>query len=245
MFWRLADSARKIHLRIDSKMGKMPSLNKLPVKCQECGKSQAPCFQRRCHFCRDLEFQESVLCDLNRCIQDMANFQCHAFEPMLEVVNLSKNSVTDALERPSKGLQKEPYLKLFRSDKIKYERALALQKLGRDPEGVYVQVKYHLAWNVKHRMPLFNPVNDFISFAHDTFLLCSEKVNGLVNLLHLAQDHVHLYIESDGELSVEEMGYGIKRFSNKAILEKHPFLREKFVKDAEIWDEAYFVETVG
>jgi len=33
--------------------------------------------------------------------------------------------------------------------------------------------------------------------------------------------------------------------SNNAILEKYSFVQEKFVKNAEIWDEAYFVETVG
>jgi len=203
-------------------MDKVASLNKLPAKCQECAKSQAPRFHRGCHFCRELEFQESVLCDLNRDVQDISVFQCHAFEPRLKLVSLPENNVTDRLDRPSKR-----------------------QKLGRDPEGIYVQLKYHLAWNVRHRMSVFNPINDFISFAHDTFLLCSEKVNGFVELLYLAPDHVHLYIESDGELSVEEMVHRIKQFSNNAILDKYSFLREKLVKDTEIWDEAYFVETAG
>jgi len=223
----------------------MPSLNELPSKCQECAKSKVSRLHRKCHFCRELEFQESVLCDLNRCIQDMANFQCHAFEPILELVSPPENREKGQLNRPSKHLQKESYLRLFRSDKIKYDRALALQKLGRDPEGIYVQLKYHLAWNVRHRMPIFNPINDFFGFAHDTFLLCSEKVDEFVDLLYLAPDHVHLYIESDGELSIEEMVHRIKRFSNNTILEKYPFVREKFIKDADIWDEAYFVETVG
>jgi REP element-mobilizing transposase RayT len=223
----------------------MTRSNKLPPKCQECGKSQAPRFYRKCHFCRELEFQESVLCDLNRDVQDMTGFQCHAFEPRLKLVSLPENREKGQFNRLSKRLQKESYLRLFSSDKIKHERALALQKLGHDPEGVYVQLKYHLSWNVRHRMPIFNPINDFVGFAHDTFLLCSEKVDGFVDLLYLASDHVHLYIESDGGLSVEEMGHRIKRFSNNAILEKYSFVREKFVKDAEIWDEAYFVETVG
>lgn len=226
-------------------MGKMPCLNELPAKCRECAKSKVSRFHRKCHFCRDLKFQESVLCDLNRCIQDMTDFRCHAFEPILEMVSLSKDSVIGPPDRPSKRLQKKSDLRLFRSDKIEYERALALQKLGRDPDSVYAQLKYHLSWNVTHRMPVFNPINDFFSFAHDTFLLCSEKVNGFVDLLYLAPDHVHLYSESDGELSVEEMVHRIKRFSNNAILKKYPFVREKFIKDAEIWDEAYFAETVG
>jgi len=226
-------------------MGKMSSSNKLPVKCQECAKLKISRLHKKCHFCRDLEFQESVLCDLNRSIQDMANFQCHAFEPILEMVNLSENSVTGQLDHPSKRLRKESYLRLFRSDKIKYERALALQKLGRDPDGVYVQLKYHLAWNVTHRMPVFSPTSHFVDLVHDTLLKCSEMVGGFVDLLYLAPDHVHLYIDSDGELSVEEMIHRIKRFSNNAILEKYSSVREKFVKNAEIWDEAYFVETVG
>jgi len=223
----------------------MPSLNKLPVKCQECAKSQATRFHRKCHFCRELEFQESVLCDLNRDVQDMTGFQCHAFEPRLKLVSPPENREKGQLNRLSKRSKEEFNVRLFRSDKIKYERALALQKLGRDPDGVYVQLKYHLAWNVRHRMPIFNPISDFISFAHDTFLLCSEKVNGFVDLLYLASDHVHLYIESDGGLSVEEMVHRIKQFLNNAIIEKYSFAREKFIKDAEIWDEAYFVETVG
>jgi REP element-mobilizing transposase RayT len=222
----------------------MSSSNKLPLKCQECGKSQVPRFHRKCNFCCELEFQESVLCDLNRDVQDMTGFQCNAFEPKVELVSLPENIEKGQLNRPLKRIQKESYLRLFHSEKIKYERALALQKLSRDPEGVYGQLKYHLAWNVTHRMPVFNPINDFFSFAHDTFLLCSEKVNGFVDLLYLAPDHVHLYSESDGELSVEEMVHRIKRFSNNAILEKYPFVREKFRKDAEIWDEAYFAETV-
>ena len=226
-------------------MGKMSSLNKLPAKCRECAKPKVTRLHRKCHFCRELEFQESVLCDLNRCVQDMANFQCHAFEPILEMANLSENSVTGRLDRPSKRLRKESYLRLFRSDKIRYERALALQKLGRDPDGVYVQLKYHLAWNVTHRMPVFSPTSHFVDLVHDTLLKCSEMVGGFADLLYLAPDHVHLYIDSDGELSVEEMVHRIKRFSNNAILDKYSYVREKFVKNAEIWDEAYFVETVG
>ncbi len=76
-------------------------------------------------------------------------------------------------------------------------------------------------------------------------MVCSERVGGFVNLLCLAPDHVHLYVESDGELSVEEMVHRIKRFSNNAILEEFPSVRDKLGDDTETWDEAYFVETIG
>ena len=226
-------------------MGKMPCLNELPAKCRECAKSKVSRFHRKCHFCRDLKFQESVLCDLNRCIQDMTDFRCHAFEPILEMVSLSKDSVIGPPDRPSKRLQKKSDLRLFRSDKIEYERALALQKLGRDPDSVYAQLKYHLSWNVTHRMPVFSPTSHFIDVVHDTILKCSEMVGVFVDLLYLAPDHIHIYVESDGELSIEEIVLRIKRFTKNAMLEEFSRVREMFGGNIEIWDEAYFVETVG
>ena len=64
-------------------------------------------------------------------------------------------------------------------------------------------------------------------------------------LLYLAPDHVHLYVESDGELSIDEMVHKIKRFSNNAMVEECPLVRDKLGGNTEIWDEAYFVETIG
>ncbi|MFC1815951.1 transposase [Thermodesulfobacteriota bacterium] len=134
---------------------------------------------------------------------------------------------------------------LLKSDKIKYERALALQKLGRDPDGIYIQIKYHFAWNVSLRRAVFSPAKDFIDFVLDTFLKCSEPTGGFVDLRYLAPDHIHLYVESDGELSIEEIIYRIKQFSNDAISEKFPLIRDKLGGNTQIWDDAYFVETIG
>jgi len=223
----------------------MNDSNRLPPKCRECARSEVSHLHQKCHFCGELEFEELVLCDLNRCIQEEADFMCHAFQPILKLVSASENKNAEQHDASPKRLKEETHLKLFDSDKIKYERALALQRLGRDPDDVYVLLKYHLAWNVTQRMPVFNPINNFINFVHDTFLVCSERVGGFVGLLCLAPDHVHLYVESDGELSVEEVVHRIKRFSNNAILEEFSFVREEFIGDAKIWDEAYFVETIG
>jgi REP element-mobilizing transposase RayT len=66
-----------------------------------------------------------------------------------------------------------------------------------------------------------------------------------MDLLCLAPDHVHLYVESDGELSVEEIVHKIKRFSNDVIVEEFSSVKGKLGGDTELWDEAYFVETIG
>jgi REP element-mobilizing transposase RayT len=224
---------------------KMPSLNELPVKCIECAKSNVSRLLRKCRFCNELEFEESVLCDLNRCIQDKSFFECHAFQPILKLVDPLKNNVSGFNNGSTKEIKKKSFLGMLQSDKIKYERALALQKLGRDPDGVYGQIKYHLSWNVSLRRAVFSPAKDFIDFVNDTFLKCSELAGGFVKLLYLAPDHVHLYVESDEELSIEDIVHRIKRSSNNTILEKFPLIQDKLSGDTALWDETYFVETIG
>jgi len=223
----------------------MPASNDLPDKCRECVKSSVTLFHRKCHFCRDLEFDESILCDLNRCIQGKSDFECHAFQPMLKLVGPSKNKEFVSDDSSAREIKEKFFLERLNSDKIKYEKALALQKMGRDPDGVYVQLKYHFAWNVSLRRAVFSPVNTFFDFVSDIFLRCSKLAGGFVDLLYLAPDHIHLYVESDGELSIEEIVYRIKQFSNDAILEKFPLVRDTLGGNTEIWDEAYFVETIG
>jgi len=96
---------------------------------------------------------------------------------------------------------------LMNSDKVKYQKALALQKLARDPDAVFVELKYHLAW--------------------------------------MAPDHVHIYLESDGEKSIEKIVRKLKRVTSKSLLKKFPELKAKLDDGSGLWDEAYFSETLG
>ena len=182
---------------------------------------------------------------MNQCIQNPVNFRCHAFQPRLKLISPSVKRVPDLSYRPTDNLQRKSFQKLLRSDKIKYEKALALQKLERDPDGVFMELKYHLAWNVIHRKSVFTPNKDFFDFVHNTFLECSELVGGFVSLLWLAPDHVHLYVESDRESSVETMVKEIKRFSKSALLSKYVDIKDRLDAGNELWDTAYFSETIG
>jgi len=218
----------------------------LPVKCQECAKSAISIIHNKCDFCRDLEFREEVLCHLNRCIQEPADFTCHAFRPILKLAGSSEKK-DSGLAGDSKGLfRNESFLKLLRSEKIKYAKAFALQKLERNPDEVILDLKYHFAWNVINRKSVFRSNNDTFHFARNTFWGCSELVEGFVSLLWLAPDHVHLYVESStAEKSAETMIEEMKRYSNKALLEEFVDLKEMIDKGNELWDAAYFIETVG
>ncbi|MBW1834774.1 MAG: transposase [Deltaproteobacteria bacterium] len=134
---------------------------------------------------------------------------------------------------------------LLDSDKIKYQRALALQRLGRDPDSVFVDFKYHFAWNVIYRKPVFALPANIFDFVSDTFSKCSEIVCGFVDLLWLAPDHLHLYVESDGSNSVETIAQEMKRVSAAAILAEFSDLKASLDAQKDLWDKAYFVESIG
>ncbi len=223
----------------------MPSQTELPEKCRKCAKSKGSIIYKQCDLCRELAFDESVLCDLNRGVQDQTSFTCHAFRPILRLADPSGSNGRNVSTGPKRRDQRESLLKLLRSEKIRYERALALQKLVRDPDGVYVELKYHFVWNVIQRRPVFRPSNDYFDFVHGTFLRCSGLVGGFASLLWLAPDHIHVYVESDGEKSVETIVRGLKQCSRDAISTQFSDIGERADAGGGIWDEAYFAETAG
>ena len=214
-------------------------------KCQDCAKSSRSMIHGKCSFCQDLEFQEDILCHLNRCIQNPAVFKCYAFQPALKLVGSSDREIPSWPDGVKNSSSQDDLKEMLDSDKIKYQRALALQKLGRDPDGIFVDFKYHFAWNVIHRKPVFARPEKFIDFVSNTFSSCSEMVGGFVDLRWLAPDHIHLYVESDGNNSVETIAQEMKRVSAEVILAKFGDLKASLDAQKELWDKAYFVETIG
>ena len=223
-------------------MEKTLSRNQFPEICLKCAKSSKPFIHDSCSFCKDLGFQEKVLCDLNRSAQNPNLFQCHAFQPLLKLIASSckKNLPEAKIQSMEIALERR-----FSSDTVKYQRALALQKIARNPEDVMLNIKYHFAWNVISRMPVFKDpksVNDFIDH---TITTCSEAVGGFACILYLAPDHLHLYVESDGEVSPDNMAEDMKKASEIAILERFPDLITSSEVERTLWDKDYFVETIG
>ena len=226
----------------DIDLNETSSRNYFPVKCQECVKSSKPFVHGRCSFCQDLGFQEEVFCHLNRSIQNSASFECYAFQPLLKLVEPSGQQVPT---QPKVKSRQSGFKKLLNSDKVKYQWALALQKIACDPDDVLLEIKYHFAWNVICRRPVFAEPGNAIDFISDTFANCSEAVGGFASLLWLAPDHIHLYVESDGEESPDSIAQKIKRLSAASILEQFPDLIVSSDVETELWDKTYFVETIG
>ena len=139
----------------------------------------------------------------------------------------------------------EPFQNFFESDRFKYQRALAVQKIKNDPDAVFIDMKYHLAWNVVHRRSSFPDPQNAFKIVDDAFFGCSSSLGSFISLLWLAPDHVHVYFESNGEKSIETMAQEIKRLSESSILERVSEIVLNAVAGNYLWDKAYFVETIG
>jgi len=153
--------------------------NHFPAKCLECAKSSKPFIHDRCSFCQGLNFQEKGLCDLNRSIQNPTFFECHAFQPLLKLV---LSSGQETWPEPKVRSAKITIEKLLDSDNVKYQRALALQRLARNPNDVMLDIKYHFVWNVIGRKSVFAEPAPMIDFISNTLTTCSEAVGGFTRL---------------------------------------------------------------
>jgi REP element-mobilizing transposase RayT len=192
-----------------------------------------------------MRFREEILCDLNRSAQSLKGFECFQFQPALKPVAPTVIGIETLPEGQKDEARTDNFQASLNSDKLQYQRTLAVQRLQRNPDAVFLDLKYHLAWNVTARKPLFtNPEND-INSIQDAFSTCTSLVGGFVSLLWLAPDHIHLYVESDGENSVDTVVRKLKRVSKAAIKRNRSKQEVSHKADRIIWDNAYFAETIG
>ncbi|MEN8247128.1 MAG: transposase [Thermodesulfobacteriota bacterium] len=178
-------------------------------------------------------------------MQNIQDFNCSAFTPSLKLVKSSLQKAaklsTDSIDNfPPKSLQQ-----ILDSDNLKYQRALAAQKLGNDPDVISMDIKYHFAWNVTHRKTFFSNPTESFELVSKIFLNCSEVVDSFVRLMWLAPDHVHIYVESDGDKSVDTLAQELKKISASSIAVKDLGLMTRSDASFNLWDKAYFVETLG
>ena len=216
-----------------------------PRKCFECAKFYRHQPHGTCRVCQDFRLDETLLCDLNRRIQNPDRFPCHAFQPLLKTAGPT-GEARPLETKPNPPRSQLQFLRDFlKSDKIKYQKALALQKLEQDPDGFFINLKYHLLWNTAHRRQIFSPPKAYFEPLFDLFAGFGGLVGGSAALMWVAPDHIHFYVESDGEKSMEAIVKKLKPASSKAILKQLPEIQRKLDEGAGLWDKAYFLETIG
>lgn len=121
----------------------------------------------------------------------------------------------------------------------------AVQRALDDPDAVYLDLRYHLAWNVARRKPVFIRSAGISPILDKAFYACGEQIGGLARVLWLAPDHIHVYVESDGEKSVDAIAKELKRVSTSALITEFNAEDLSLGKVRRIWDRAHFSQTIG
>lgn len=219
--------------------------NTMPEKCRSCRGTKAGAIHSGCPFCMDAQFQESILCDLNRSVQYLGEFQCGAYRPGLVLVGESERKQTVNPPKSKTPSGRDKFQDMVRTQREKFSLLLDRQRLERQPDEVFAVLKYHLAWNVIQRRPAFAEGTDYSAFFQKVFQEYDESGGTLVRLVWLCTDHMHVYLECDVDRSVEDVILDVKQLSEDALLDRFPNLKDRFFPDGDVWDMAYFVGTLG
>jgi hypothetical protein len=91
-----------------------------------------------------MRFPEEILCDLNRSAQSLKRFECFQFRHALKPVALSVIGIETLPDGQKDEARTDNLQALLNSDKLQYQRALAVQRLQRNPDAVFLDLKYHL-----------------------------------------------------------------------------------------------------
>jgi len=210
----------------------------MSVNCQDCNKYYNKTPFKGCPQCCHLEFKEHILCELTRIAQKgKESFQCAAFNPRLSLVGKINNKLdtTTITDKAEQG---------HVSDKAKWFLAYALQQLQKNPEQIYYILKYHICMVTPKRQKLFTDTERHIEIIADCLRDMKSDVKGIIetNMLWLGADHIHIYLESTPDHSVDKIVATIREKLESTICISPPELKKR--KGA-IWENCYYSGTIG
>src|SRR5215831_12869118 len=206
----------------------------IPDLCQSCHKYHHTTVVKACPFCSDVQFPEQVLCDLVRDNDgDEQAFHCAAFRPTLSVVHHDETEVSPMEDVSENTVSMSP--------KDKWFRAYAVQQLGMNPDLIVCTLRYHVVFSTRQRVNVFarehdEPMADLVRQAAIPF----EQTK--VQVLWLASDHMHLYIDASPDYALDEIVDAIMEYVEHEMANLLPALKHS---NQPLWKRAYFAEGIG
>ncbi len=202
------------------------------VDCNNCHKYHNQLIQEECSFCKQYLFQENIFCDLLRAEQGKKkDVECFAVKPYLKVIG-EKN------ETPKINVCKK---EIKTTDRQQWLKAYMLQQLKFNSDQILCNLKYHLCLVTNKREKSIKQITNYLS---DTSVLLnnvSNSFSGKIHILCMGSDHVHFYIESPPDYSVDEIVNKIIHFFELNLKSQLP----KIFSDNNIFQKSYFIESIG
>jgi len=102
--------------------------------------------------------------------------------------------------------------------------------------------KYHFVWYPKYRHPVLNVVEEDV---RELFSETADQFGHEILALEIADDHVHLFVQTDPKHSPADIARQFKSYSGKHLLEQYPEIRESYFWGGGFWKVGYYVGTTG
>ena len=104
-------------------------------------------------------------------------------------------------------------------------------------------LNYHVVWCVKYRRKILTP--DIEKCMLDTLRdVGKEKGFTIVEAKVGEQEHIHVFVSIPPKLSVTDAVRYMKGISGRRIMMQFPEIK-KFLWKGELWNDSYFVESIG
>ena len=102
--------------------------------------------------------------------------------------------------------------------------------------------KYYFVWCPKYRHPVLDVVEGDV---RELFGETAGHFGHKILALEIADDHVHLFVQTDSKHSPAEIARQFKSYSDKHLLERHLEIREAYFWGGGFWKGGYYVGTTG
>ncbi len=114
-------------------------------------------------------------------------------------------------------------------------------ELRRTKHAVY-DLKYHLVWVPKYRARILG--GEVSRYLKEVFEQIAEEYEFHIDTMEVMEDHVHIFIEAPPSYSPSELVQVLKSISAREVYKKFPKMK-KAMWSGKIWNEGYFVRSVG
>ena len=114
-------------------------------------------------------------------------------------------------------------------------------ELRRSKRAVY-DLRYHLVWVPKYRAHILG--GEVSQYLKELFVQIAEEYEFHIDTLEVMEEHVHIFIEAPPAYSPAEVVQILKSISAREVYKRFPKMR-KAMWSGEIWNEGYFVRSVG
>ena len=204
--------------------------------CDKCHYYQSNKPSKNCDFCARLDFSEEVLCYLARNGSEHESLtECGAYRPKLTLATSKQhNSI------PSENRKNDDS---GATDKDKWFRAYSKQQLQLNPDEIHFKLQFHVCLISQKRNIIFLNPSEYLEGIQDIVHQISNSFeNTQIEVLWLSSDHIHLYVNTTPDYSLDEIVDKLIKISEKEIQSRYPAVVKEF---NDVWEAGYFAETIG